>query len=123
MDLQTERRLEQFFRLLDLPIIRIDSRMEIVDPPFRLYIEYFSERILMSVALPIAGFWPDKPLQKLLELCQPERSQGLPLRAYMLSDRLVLSCSPIPENTAEQWTQLYRLLQRLLQVSLGGEAR
>ncbi len=122
MDLQTERRLEHFFRLLELPIVRIEPRMEIVDPPFRFYVEYVPERLLLSVALPMAGLWPtDNPLQKLLELCQPERAQGIPLRGYMVADRLIVSCSPAPESPVEKWVALYRLQQRLLWVSAGGE--
>lgn len=119
MDLQTERRLEQFFRFLDLPIVRIEPRMEVVDPPFRLYVEWVSERLLLSVALPLVGPISDDPLPRLLELCQPERSQGIPLRGYVLGNRLVVSCCPAPQSEAREWLSLYRLQQRLLQLSIG----
>lgn len=123
MDLQTERRLEQFFRVLDLPVMRIEPRMEVVDPPFRLYVEDVSERLLISVTLPIPGLWSENVLQRLLELCQPERTQGIPLRGFIVSNQLVLSCSPAPEDSVEQWIKLYHMQRRLLQISMGGEGR
>ena len=120
MDLQTERRLEQFFHLLDLPVVRVEPRMEFIDPPFRLYVEWLSERLCLSVALPVVGPTSDDPLSRLLGACQPERSQGIPLRGYALGNGLVVSCCPPPHGEAQQWLNVYRLQQHLLQSSVGG---
>ncbi|BBE08767.1 secretion system apparatus [Mycoavidus cysteinexigens] len=119
MDLQTQRRLEQFLRLSDLPSVRITPRMEFVVPPYRLYIEYLDERILLSLARQIEAPHRVVVLKSLLNRCQPARLQGVPLRAYVLRNHQVLSCSPAPESEVNHWIACYHTMRRLLDAHFG----
>ena len=119
MDLQNERRLEQFFRLLELPVTKIESRMEFVLRPFRLYVEYVQGRLLLSLGLPVEASRGTEALKKLLGLCLPARTQGVPLRGYVVKDNLVLSCAPPAGSDVAQWRTCYQAMRRLLEMSTG----
>ncbi|MCC7005728.1 MAG: hypothetical protein IT497_03655 [Ottowia sp.] len=119
MDLQTERRLEQFFYLARLPIIRMESRMEVVDPPFRLYVESQQDRVVFAVVLPIDKAQSFAALSALLERCIPERTQGIPMRCFLSQPGLTISCSPDPEFSPEAWFSLYSELKKMLSQAKG----
>lgn len=122
MDLQTERRLEQFLRLSDLPLTRIAPRMEFSVPPLRLYIEYTEGRILLSVSRPIAPAHRIEVLKRLLAACHPARTAGVPLRAYTLREHQVLSCAPAPGSETGDWIACHQAMRRLLE-TCAGESR
>lgn len=119
MDLQTQRRLEQFLRLSDLPNTRITPRMEFTLPPYRLYIEYLDNRILLSLARSIELPHRATALKTLLTRCQPARTQGVPLRAYVLRNYQVLSYSPAPDSEVSHWIACHHTMRRLLDAHAG----
>ncbi|HTI18312.1 MAG TPA: secretion protein [Trinickia sp.] len=122
MDLQTQRRLEHFAQLADLPVIRIEPCMEFVLPPFRLYIEVIDERVMMTVAVRVATVDRSRVLKALLARCHPALLQGIPLRAYAARDFQFLSCSPAANSDAGHWLTCYRVMCRLLDTHAGTHA-
>jgi type III secretion system chaperone SycN len=122
MDLQTERRLEQFTRLAELPVTRMEPRMEFMLPPFRLYVEVVDERVLLTLALRVEAVHRAQVLKNLLHACNPYLLQGVPLRAYSVRDIQLLSCSPAPRSDGGQWLNCYRTMRRLLETHAGRRA-
>ncbi|QLL13472.1 type III secretion chaperone SycN [Pseudomonas chlororaphis] len=121
MDLQTERRLEKFLQLSDLPTVRIDPRMEFHLPPLHFYIEYMDSRVVLTMSRAIDSPHRDDAFKMLLNRCHPVRTQGIPLRAYMIAERLFLSFSPAPEHEIKHWLTCQQTMQRLLESLHGGE--
>lgn len=119
IDLQTERHLEHFLRMLALSYTSIEAKMELRAFPFTMYLEVREKRLLMSVVLPVSGAAGYLPI--LLGRCQPERTKGLPLRAFALTDRLALSCTLPAGSSAERWLSVYHTQCRLLEQSTRGE--
>jgi type III secretion system chaperone SycN len=115
MDLQTERRLEQFARLAELPVKRMEPRMEFTLPPLRLYVEAIDDRVLLTLALPIEAVHRAQVLKNLLRACNPYLLQGVPLRAYCVRDIQLLSCAPARHSDGSQWLDCYRTMCRLLE--------
>jgi type III secretion system chaperone SycN len=122
MDLQTERRLEQFARLAELPVTRMEPRMEFVLPPFRLYVEVVDERVLLTLALRIETVHRAHILKNLLRACNPYLLQGVPLRAYSVGDIQLISCAPAPRSEGGQWLDCYRTMRRLLETHAGSRS-
>ena len=119
MDLQTERLIEQYLKLANLTVIRIEPRMEFVLPPLHHYIEYVNNRILLSLSSPIDPPRRDEVLPALLRRCVPARTSGVPLRAYVVKNRLVLSCSPAPNTDVRHWLSCGQVMRRLLDTRTG----
>lgn len=120
MDLQTERRLEKFLQLSVLPVARISARMEFHVPPLHLYIEYVNTRVLFTMSRAIEHPHRARVLNALLSLCHPMRTQGIPLRSYLIGDRVFLSFSPAPEQDVKYWLTCHQTMQRLLEIHLSG---
>lgn len=120
MDLQTERRLEKFLQLSVLPVERIGARMEFHVPPLNFYIEYVSTRVLFTMSRPLEHPHRGHALNTLLKLCHPLRTQGIPLRSYLIGDRVFLSFSPAPEQDVKYWLACHQAMQRLLDTHLSG---
>ncbi|QDQ25068.1 hypothetical protein FNU76_01155 [Chitinimonas arctica] len=115
MDLQIERQLERFFVLMGFPNVRIETKMEFWLPPFRLFVEVRNRRISLSVAISVSPVGSMAQLRQALMLCIPERTMGVPMRAFLISNWLVLSCH-LPEGMDEsRWLRLYRIQCKLLQ--------
>lgn len=114
MDLQTQRRLEEFLRLADLAVCRVETRMEFSRPPHRLYIEHLQGRVLLSLSRPLDTCQHLHTLTTLLRRCHPAISRGVPLRAYVLNQQQVLSCAPSPDSDASQWLDCLNVMRRLL---------
>lgn len=114
MDLQTQRRLEDFLKLLDIPYSRLAERMEFIDPPFRFYLEVLNQRILITLTLPLEAPATENALPVLLAQCQPERFQAVPLRCFVTKVGLTASFSPHPESPSQSWFALYRTLKQVL---------
>lgn len=117
MNLQTQRRLEQFLRLAELPVVRIDTRMEFAVASKRFYLELVGERAVFTLTRPIESVHRDASLRKLLRLTHPSGLQGVPLRAFTLSNRLALSCAPAPFGDGPHWLHCYRTMSRMLDAS------
>jgi type III secretion system chaperone SycN len=115
MDLQTERRLEQFARLAELPVTRMEPRMEFALPPLRLYVEVIDGRVLLTLALRVESVDRAQVMKKLLRACNPSLLQGVPLRAYTVRDIQLLSCAPAPGSDGGSWLNCYRTMHRLLE--------
>lgn len=114
MDLQTQRSLEEFLRLADLAPCRVDTRMEFLLPPFRLYIEHLAGRVLLSLGRPVDACRRLNTLKTLLRRCQPASTKGVPLRAYLLNDQQMLSCAPAPGGDVNHWLDCLNVMRRLL---------
>src|ERR1700738_1876824 len=114
MNLQTERRLEQFTRLAELPVTHIEPRMEFMLPPLRLYVEVIAERerVLLTLALRVEAVHRAQVLKNLLLACNPYLLQGVPLRAYCARDIQLLSCAPAPSSDVNHWLNCYRTMRR-----------
>ncbi len=119
MDLQTERRLEQFLRLSDLHCTRIDTRLEFIQSAMRFFIEYIEGRILLSFVQPVETSRRMDMLKALLLRCQPARTQGVVLRACVTRDHLMLSCAPAPDSDVSHWLLCQRTMRRLLDAHAG----
>lgn len=119
MDLQTERRLEQFLRLSDLHCTRIEARLEFIQSPMRFFIEYLEGRILLSFVRPVEASRRMDTLKALLLRCQPARTQGVVLRACVTRDHLMLSCALAPDSDVNHWMLCQRTMRRLLDTHAG----
>ena len=119
MDLQTQRSLEEFLRLLDLYPCRVETRMELCLPPFRLYIEYTQGRVLLSLASKVDAYHRLNTLKALLGRCQPASTQGIPLRACILKEYQMLSCGLVPGSDVNQWVNCLLVMRRLLALHTG----
>ena len=119
MDLQTERRLEQFARLAELPVTRMEPRMEFMLPPFRLYVEVVDERVLLTLALSVEAVHRAQVLKNLLRACNPYLLQGVPLRAYSVRDiQLLVARLRRAAIAANGWTAT-EPMRRLLETHSG----
>lgn len=114
MDLQMERRMEQFLTLSDLPVTRIERCMEFIVPPFRLYIECLDGRVLLSLGRPVVAACRIEVLKRLLGHCLPARLPGVPLRACLLEDQPFLCCAPAPGSETGLWIACHQEMRRLL---------
>jgi len=114
MNLQTQRRLEQFLRLAELPVQRIDTRMEFAFARTRFYLELVGERAVFTLARAIEPVHREESLKKLMRLAHPAALQGVPLRAFLLSKQQALSCAPAPLADGTHWLRCYRTMWRLL---------
>ncbi|MEG3130515.1 type III secretion chaperone SycN [Pantoea cypripedii] len=121
MELQTERRLEQFLQLAELPTSQISSRMEFVMQPFRLYIECLDRHILLTLGQEVEPSYQTQILRKSLKACHPARTQGSPVRAWQLRGQQMLSCSPLKESGVNHWLACLNSLRRLLEMLNGGQ--
>lgn len=119
MELQTERRLEQFLQLAGLPGSHISERMEFSLPPFHLYIECIDAGILLSIGRDVELAWQREVLEKLLTSCIPARTQGVPLRAWILRGRQMLSCTLSTGGDIPHWLSCLQTMQRLLDNAIG----
>lgn len=120
MELQTERRLEQFLQLADLPASQIASRMEFSMPPFRLYVECLDDHILFTLGREVEPSYQSRALRRLLSACHPARTQGTPIRVWQLRGQQMLSCSPSKESDVSHWLSCLQTLRRLLDIITGG---
>lgn len=114
MDLQMERKLEQFLRLLELPCSRIGPRLEFTQPPLRVFIEFVGTGLVLSLAQPVDAARRDNALRRLVARCDPVRHGGLILRACALSRDLMLSCTLGAEHDVSTWIEAHRTLRRLI---------
>ncbi|AZD09546.1 hypothetical protein C4K26_4152 [Pseudomonas chlororaphis] len=119
MDLQTQRSLEEFLRLSDLGPGRVEARMEFSLPPFRLYIEYTQDRVLLSLARQVEACRRFSTLKALLGHCHPAATQGVALRAYIVGDQQMLSGALVPDSNVTQWIECLKCMRRLLERHAG----
>ncbi|MDM5065520.1 hypothetical protein OB934_22455 [Aeromonas salmonicida] len=119
MELQTERRLEQFLQLVGLPGSQIAERMEFSLPPFHLYIECVDAGILLSVGREVEPAWQSAVLEKLLTAGIPAATQGVPLRPWLLRGRQMLSCTLSASGEIPHWIHCLHRMQRLLDSAIG----
>ncbi len=119
MDLQTQRRLEKFARLAELPVIRIEPRMEFALPPLRLYIEVVHERVVMTLAAPVDAKERLSILKQLLSAWRPAALQGIPVRAFPVRNYLLLACSPPPDSDGGEWLICYEAMRKMLERHAG----
>lgn len=114
MNLQTQRQLEQFARLVDLPLLRIEPRMEFALPPLRLYLEVIEDRLWLTLARRVGAENTSGTLEKMLAACHPGLLQGIPVRAYTVRDMQLLTCAPPPDSDSRLWMRCYKVMRRLL---------
>ena len=119
MDLQMERKLEQFLRLLELPCSRIDSRLEFAHPPMRVFIEAVGARLVLSISRPVDAARRVDTLRRLVARCDPARHGGLIVRACALRRDLMLSCTLGAAHGVNAWLDAHLTLCRLLDAHAG----
>jgi type III secretion system chaperone SycN len=120
MGLQTERRLEQFLQLADLPSTQVSSRMEFSMPPFQLYVECLEEHILLTLSREIEDAYQGTAFVKSLSACHPARTQGTPIRTWQLKGKQMLSCSPGKYSDVSHWLACLQTMRRMLEIIAGG---
>lgn len=114
MDLQTQRKLEKFFELIEVGAVRCDNHMEVLLPPLRLFVDASSPRVmlaLMTLRRPSRGM---ACLPELLAACQPEWAHGVPVRACCPSGRPMLIASPPVESSVDDWLGCFEGMRRVL---------
>lgn len=119
MDLQAERRLEQFVSLLRLPCSRVAERMEFVQGSIRLFVECAEQRIILSLARSVDAAHRVESLAHLLSRCDPVRTGGIVLRACVTRDYLILSGTLMLSADINDWLGCYRVMHRLLDTHSG----
>lgn len=120
MELQIQRQIEQFLRLVELPMLRVESQMEFHLPPFQFYIECLDEHILLTLGREVELPYQKDVLKKLLTASHPARTQGTPLRVWQLSGWQMLSCAPVKESEITHWLICFQVMRRLLEITAGG---
>ncbi len=122
MDLQTERRLEQLLRFLDLPCARIGERMEFAHAGTRLFVEVADGRLTLSLASAVDAARHRDALMRVIARCDPLRMQGLVLRAFAAGSQLVVSCAFPRDTSVDDWLAGHRTMRRLLDAHAGDAA-
>lgn len=115
MDLQTERRLEQFFHLSNLSCALITARIEFSIIPFLAYIEYIDEHVPFPMSVKIVSVHSTEILLTLLSQCHPARLQGVPIRAYILNELQFPTCSPAPDGDVKHWLICWKTILPMLE--------
>lgn len=119
MDLQMERRLEQFLELSCVSVTRIEPCMEFSLPSSRLYIECLGTRVLLSVSRSVEPMRGVGTVKRLLEQCLSPRMLGVPLRTCVIQGQQFLSCAPVPGSGADNWVFCHQEMVRLLDAATG----
>jgi type III secretion system chaperone SycN len=119
MDLQTERRLEQFVRILGLPCIRISERMEFAYAQMHLLIEVVERRLVLSFVWIVDTAFRDDALKRLLSRSNPQRTHGVVLRAFASGSHLVLSCAFPNHTVVSDWLAIHGTMRRIAEAHAG----
>jgi type III secretion system chaperone SycN len=109
MDLQTNRNIEQFMRLLGLRHVQVAPRIELAEGHFSLLIDATQALPQLSAAQTVAPEQAPRALASLLARCDPRNTFGLPMRAFVLDSQIVLSCTLSPATQAATWLRIHRL--------------
>lgn len=114
MDLQTQRRLEDFLHLLEIHSYTLAAYMEFMDPPFRLCIEVCANHCTLTLTLPLDPLSKENALLTLLPSCQPEYFQGTPVRCFTLPAGVAMSFNISSETPTQSWYALYLSVKKIL---------
>ncbi|MBJ7263450.1 MAG: hypothetical protein JHC61_06805 [Burkholderiaceae bacterium] len=114
MDLQWQRQVELWLRLMEAPGIPPASQVTLRQNGDTCYLETLEGRALLSLARPLPEACRQPALLRLLTLLHPEAGNGLPLRAWVAHDSLWLAAAPPQDSGAELWAQLACQFRRLL---------
>jgi type III secretion system chaperone SycN len=119
MDLQTERRIEQFVRILGLPCARVSKQMEFAYAQMHLLIEIVERRLVMSFTWMVDAALRDDALKRLLSRPNPQRTHGVVLRAFASGNHLVLSCAFPAHTGVSDWLALHGIMRRIAEAHVG----
>lgn len=114
MDLQWQRQIELWLRLMGAPYIRPALQLALSCGQDTHYLEVLSGRALLSVARPVTPPERKAALLRLLTLLQPEAGGGIPLRAWVARGCLCLAATAPRDSGAELWVQLAHRQRHLL---------
>ena len=114
MDLQWQRQVELWLRLMEAPGILPASQVALQQNRDTCYLESLEGRALLSLARPLPEACRQPALMRLLTLLQPEAGNGVPLRAWVARDCLWLAAATPQDSGAELWAQLAGQFRRLL---------
>ncbi|MGC7406721.1 hypothetical protein ACPWR0_22285 [Pandoraea pneumonica] len=117
IDLQTQRKLEQFFELLALPARAIEPRMRIVLAPCYLMIEAGATGVTFVLTLIDRAVRAERWLPLLLQTCAPEWSRGIPVKACVAKGRPMLIATPPAASRmqASDWLHCLARMRQLLE--------
>lgn len=121
MDRGQELNLQTFFSLLNLPDVRIDTRMSFDEPPFFLHIEV-GARLVMCLGLAMPRHMANDALRNALKQVCPQRLRGMPVRVYPLGERLMWSTALAPASSGQEIHAAYRILRGLADAAVPGRS-
>ena len=117
MDLQWQRPVELWLRLMEAPGIPPAPQLTLCQGRDTYYLEAPAGRALVSLARPLPEACQQSALLHLLTLLQPEAGSGVLLRAWLARGCLWLAATTPQDSGAELWAQLacqqHRLLDRV----------
>lgn len=114
MDLQSQRQVELWLRLMGAPDIPPAPQLTLRQGQNTYYLEAHAGRALVSLARPLPEACQQSALLYLLTLLQPEAGSGVPLRAWLARGCLWLAATTPQDSGAELWAQLAHQQRRLL---------
>lgn len=114
LDLVTERNIQLFIQLADMPPCQVTPDMHWSGEKYETYLNYRDSRIHLSQCL-LQGSFDNNLLLLALHRWQPSGFVGIPQRFFQLRRGLVMSCAPAADSTAELWLRLHRRQQAFLE--------
>ncbi|NLS55326.1 type III secretion system protein SsaM [Hafnia alvei] len=114
LDLVTERNIQLFIQLADMPTCRVTTDMCWSREKYETYLNFRDGRIHLSQCL-LQGSFDNGLLLLALYRWQPCGFVGIPQRFFQLRRGLVISCAPAADSTAELWLRLHRRQQAFLE--------
>lgn len=116
MDLQLERNVETFLRLIGSSPSGVDAYMSFTLGQCRFVLEMLPERLLLTGIVPAVR---PNILLRVLQHCIPQNTQGIVQRAFIVDGELMLSCELPPEEDPLFWYQIVCWQQRILTTYAG----
>ncbi|GAB3629251.1 secretion system apparatus [Pandoraea terrae] len=114
MDLQTQRKLEKFFELTGIGVVRCEAQMEVRMPPLRLFVDATEGRVTLALTTLRRTRAGLGCLPSLLGACQPEWACGVPVRACCPAGRPMLIAAPPVACTVGDWLACFEGMRRVL---------
>ena len=116
MDLQLERNLEAFLRLIRRPPSEVGENMSFTLGQCRFVLEALPDRLLLTGM--VTAVRPNI-LLRVLQHCIPQNTQGIVQRAFILEGELMINCELPPEEDPLFWYQIVCWQQRILTTYAG----
>ncbi|WP_287496856.1 hypothetical protein [Pandoraea sp. CB10b_02] len=118
MDTQTQRKLEHLFELLALPAQRVAPRMRLaLGVSCVLMTDAGTDGVTLVMTLRRPGPGAYRWLLHMLQVCVPEWSPGIPVRACVAQGRPMLIATPPASGNAQatDWLACVTRMRRVLE--------